>query len=168
MKAAARLPAVRAVWPRWSKRRAFTAEVARSSRIEGTKRPDRIPKSRVELTPDFQSSQGQTRNSSRSSRTWSAGPMATLVSQHPEPEVKVLQEIELPPFHFPGAGLLRELVLAGGLGAPLEVLALVLGPPALRPRAGPQAALWAEECPPGPSSRFVSLPSSRTSSASAK
>ena len=57
------------------KRRALTAEVARSSRIEGTKRPDRVPKSRVELTPDFQSSQGQTRNSSRSSRTWSAGPI---------------------------------------------------------------------------------------------
>ena len=55
-KAAARLPAVRAVWPRWCKRRALTAEVARSPRIEGTKRPERVPKSRVELTPDFQSS----------------------------------------------------------------------------------------------------------------
>ena len=75
LKAAARLPAVRAVWPRRRKRRALTAEVARSSRIEETKRPDRVPKSRVELTPDFQSSQGQTRNSSRSSRTWSAGPI---------------------------------------------------------------------------------------------
>ena len=75
LKAAARLPAVRAVWPRRRKRRALTAEVARSSRIEGTKRPDRVPKSRVELTPDFQSSQGQTRNSSRSSRTWSASPI---------------------------------------------------------------------------------------------
>ena len=45
---------------RWRKRRALTAEVARSSRIEGTKRPDRVPKSRVELTPE--SDNQRTRN----------------------------------------------------------------------------------------------------------
>ncbi len=59
-KAAARLPAVRAVWPRWCKRQALTAEVARSSRIEGTKRPDRVWKSRVELR-DYRRGPGRRR-----------------------------------------------------------------------------------------------------------